>query len=193
MSNPIAALLALAALSLSACAMVPLEPPQASLDNIQALRSGDIAKLRVGTFVPAPGAPTAMDRRITLRASASQAAPKTSGGSYAQSLGDTLAAELAGAGKLDKTSPLEISGVVTQSHVDSAMPRGHANLSARFTLRRVGALVFDKEFSAQAEWSSSFLGAVAIPDAFNHYLGLFPQLVGQLLADPGFRAAARST
>jgi hypothetical protein len=185
------AALSLLALTLSACAMAPLPPPQASLDNIQALRRGDFAKVSVGAFTPAPGAPAAMDRRITVRAG-SQAAPKASGGSYARYLGDTLAAELAGAARLDAGAPLVISGVITQAHVDSGMPSAHANLSARFTLKHGGTRVFEKEFAAQAEWKSSLIGAVAIPDAFNHYLGLFPQLVAQLLADPDFKAAAKA-
>ena len=183
-------LAALSALSLAACAVAPLPPPTASLDNIQTLRRGEFAKVSVGAFTAGPGAPTAMDRRIIVRAG-SQAAPKTSNGSYAQFLGDTLAAELKGAGKLDASSPFVVSGVITQTHVDSAMPLARAALSARFTLTRSGAVAFEKEFSAEAEWKSSLIGAAAIPDAFNHYLGLFPELVSQLLADPDFRTAAK--
>jgi hypothetical protein len=51
--------------------------------------------------------------------------------------------------------------------------------------------VFDKTLSAETVWDSNFLGAVAIPDAFNHYTGLFAELAGKLYADPEFVAAAR--
>jgi hypothetical protein len=37
------------------------------------------------------------------------------------------------------------------------------------------------------------VGAVAIPDAFNHYLGLFRQLANKLYTDPEFQAAVRAS
>jgi hypothetical protein len=190
MRRGLLALVALSAVSLAACGTPPLPPPSASLDNIQAVRRGQFAPMAVGAFVPGPGAPTSMDRRIAIRAE-SQAAPKSSGGSYARFLGDTLAAELAGAGKLDAKAPLEVSGVITDAHVDSAMPMAEARMTARITLKRDGRAVFEKDFTSRAEWKSSLMGAVAIPDAFNHYLGLFPDLVKQLFADRDFQAAVR--
>jgi hypothetical protein len=184
-------LLVLTSLALGGCtAALPLAA-QPTLDNIQALRRSDIGKVAVGAFVPGPGAATAMDRRIVVRAD-SQPAPKASKGSYAQFLGDTLAAELNAAGKLDSTSLAIVSGVITDAHVDSAMPTAHARLSARFTLRRAGIVAFEKDFTAEANWRSSILGAAAIPDAYNHYVGLFSALVSQLLADPDFKAAAKA-
>jgi hypothetical protein len=166
--------------------MAPVPPPQATMTNIQAIRAGGLAPMRVGDFIPGPGAPTAMDKTITVRAG-TQASPS---GSYARLLGETLAAELKGAGKLDPNAVLVVSGVVTQTHVDSAMPDATAELQARFTLRKNGAVAFDKTLDAKSTWKSGFMGAVAIPDAFNHYNALFPQLVTELLSDPEFKAAA---
>ena len=191
MSARLALLVALPALLLASCGTPALPPPSASLDNIQGIRRGQLPPMTVGAITPGPGAPTALDRRIAIRAE-SQAAPKSSGGSYARFLGDTIAAELAGASRLDKGSPLEISGVVTDAHVDSAMPVARARLAARITLKRAGRPVFEKSYTASAEWKSSLLGVAAIPDSFNHYLGLFPELARQLFADPQFQAAARS-
>jgi hypothetical protein len=167
--------------------VAPVPPPQATLANIQTLRAGAFAPLRVGEFTPGPGAPTTMDRKITVRAG-TQAAPN---GSYARFLGDTFAAELAGAGKLDPNSALVLSGVLIQTHVDSAMPEASASLAAHLTLKRGDAVAFEKDLDVQATWPSSFMGAVAIPDAFNQYNALFPKLVTRLLADPDFQAAAR--
>jgi hypothetical protein len=180
-------LVALGSASLAACAMAPVPPPQSSLENIQAIRAGGFAPMRVGDFTPGPGAPAQMDKKVTVRAG-SQAAPS---GSYAKLLGETLEAELKGAGKLDPNAALTVSGVVTQTHVDSSMPDGSAKLEAHFTLKKNGAVAFDKILAVDATWKSSFMGAVAIPDAFNHYNGLFPQLVTKLLSDPDFRAAAK--
>jgi hypothetical protein len=176
-----------AALILVACAEPALPPPQASLDNIQTLRAADIAPVKIGAFSPAPGSPAMMDKSIIVRAG-TQAAPE---GSYAAYLADTLAAELKGAGRLDPNSSLVLSGMITDTHADAAMPMASARLAARFTLSRSGQTVFDKTLSVEAEWNSDFVGAVAIPDAFNHYSGLFPQLATKLFADPEFKAAAK--
>jgi hypothetical protein len=39
-------------------------------------------------------------------------------------------------------------------------------------------------------WPSDFFADIAVPDATNHYVGLFNQLSGRLFADPDFRHAA---
>lgn len=181
------AALAALSLSLSACAMQALPPPQATLDNIQALRAAGAGAMAVGDFTPAPGRPVEMDRSIAVRAGV-QAAPD---GSFAKYLGETLAAQLKAAGKLDPGSSLSVSGVVTDTHVDSAVPNARAALAARFTLTRSGKVVFEKTLAVESRWDSELIGAVAIPDAFNHYVGLFPQLATKLFTDPEFIAAAR--
>ncbi len=173
-------------LTLAACAEAPLPPPEATLDNIQAVRAGNLPPLRVGAFTAAPGKPTEMDKSVAVRAGV-QPAP---GGSFAKYLGDTLAADLKGAGKLDDSSTLVISGLVTETHLDSAMQSPHAALAAKFTLIRGGVTVFEKVLRVESSWDGDFMGAVAIPDAFNHYTGLFPKLAAALFADPDFQAAA---
>lgn len=176
-----------ACLLLAACAEAPLPPPQANLDTIQTIRAANLAPMRVGAFTAAPGKPSEMDKSVSVRAGV-QPAPN---GSFARYLGDTLATELKAAGRLDEGSSLIVSGVVTETHVDSAMPTAHAWLGARFTLIREGKAVFDKTLKVDASWDSNFVGAVAIPDAFNHYNGLFDKLATALLADPDFQKAAR--
>ncbi|MGA0601726.1 hypothetical protein ACO2Q3_13555 [Caulobacter sp. KR2-114] len=181
-------LAAAACLVVAACAEAPLPPPQASLDAIQSVRAANLAPMRVGDFTAAPGKPADMDRSVSVRAGV-QPAP---GGSFAKYLGDSIAAQLKGGGRLDEHARLVVSGVVTDTHVDSAMPTAHASLAAHFTLVRDGKPVFDKTLKVEDSWSSDFVGAVAIPDAFNHYNGLFGKLTEALLADPDFRAAGRA-
>ncbi len=185
----IAAALGAMALALSACATPPMAPPQATLDNIQALRAANLAPMKVGDFTAGPGHPKEMDKRIVVRAGA-QAAPN---GSYARYLADTIRAELEGGGRFDANSTTVLSGVITDSHVDSSLPLGHASLAVRFTLVRDGKVVFEKTVSADATWESNFIGAVAIPFAFNNYTGLFNQVTTKLFADPDFRAAAKAS
>lgn len=128
-----------------------------------------------------------MDRAILVRAG-TEAAPE---GSFAAYLADTLAAELKGAARFDPGSNLVVSGIITDTHLDSVMPTATARLGARFTLTKSGRTVFEKTLSVESDWDSNFAGAVAIPDAFNHYSGLFPRLAAKLFADPEFRAAAK--
>ncbi len=180
-------LLLLLGAAVGGCAMAPLPGPEATLDNIRAIRAGGLPPLAVGSFTAAPGNPTLMDHTLVIRAGA-QSAP---GGSYARYLGDILTAELKGAGRFDPGADQVVTGVVTRTHLDSGLPKARAALAAKFTLVRAGRVVFEKTFAADAVWDSEIIGDVAIPDAFNHYMGLFPQLVGELLADPDFRAAAR--
>jgi hypothetical protein len=165
--------------------MEPLPPPSATLDNIQVIRAADLAPIRVGAFTAGPGRPTEMDRFVVARAGV-QHAP---GGSFAGYLGETLATELKAGGRFDGSSGLVVSGVVTEAYLDSAMPTARAALAAHFVATRNGAAVFDKTLRVESDWSSDLVGAVAIPDAFNHYVGLFPKLVNALLSDPEFRRA----
>jgi hypothetical protein len=180
-------LVAISCVLLSGCAVEPVPPPQATLGNIQAVRAGSFAPMSVGDFVAGPGAPTTMDKKITVRAG-TQAAPS---GSYAKLLGETLEAELKGAGRFDPNAALVVSGVVTQAHVDSAMPNATAELQAHFTLKKSGAVAFAKTLEVKSTWTSNIIGAVAIPDAFNHYNALFAEIVTRLFSDPDFKAAAR--
>ena len=176
---------ALAAATLGACA-TPLPPPQASFAGLQAVREGDLPPMRVGQFTPGPGKPTSMDRAIQVRAESQPAPP----GGYAKYLGDTIAADLQGGGRLDLGSGIVIEGVLTETHVES-MSVGKAALGARFTVRRHGVVVYDKVLRVEESWTTDYLGAVAIPDAFNHYTGLFAKLSQKLLADPEFVRAVR--
>lgn len=176
------------ALLVSACAEPALPPPTASFDGIRAVQASGLPPMNVGAFTPGPGQPAAMDRSITVRAGAQPAPP----GGFAKYLGDTIAAELKSAGKLDPNATLVVSGVVTDTHVDSAMPTAHAKLAARFMLVRNGKPVFEKTLAVEETWEGAFIGAVAIPDAFNHYTGLFPKLAAKLYADPEFQAAAKA-
>ena len=171
---------------LAGCAM-NISAPQASLSGIEAVRSADLPPLAVGNFVPGGEVSPSDDRSTTVRAINTIDAP---GGSFAGLLKQTLETDLKGAGRLDSNAPMVLSGVLTRRTVDSTVGTGTASLAADFTLTRDGKTVFDKTLRVDDSWDSSFLGAVAIPDAINHFTGLFEKLSLTLLADPDFKAAA---
>jgi hypothetical protein len=177
---------AAALLSTVACTTV-MPPPMATSANVQKLRAAQLAPAAVGSFQLAPGRPREMDAELSggLRGGNIEAP----GGSYSRYLRDILAAELNSAGLLDLKAATVIEGQLTQSAVDAAIGTGTARLAARFQVLRAGQLVFDKEIAVDDAWSSSFIGAVAIPLAIERYTALYRSLVGKLVDDADFRRA----
>lgn len=187
MSRQLAWVAAGALLLTSACAMPPAVVQPATMQNLQVVRQSGISSVATGEFKLAPGKPARMDRTVVVRAGALPA-PK---GSYAIFLKDTLEAELQAAGKLDPKAGAVISGLLTRSEASSDLPTGRAAVGATFTVTKAGKVVYEKALLAETEWASSFIGAVEIPIAMDHYTSLYTKLVGMLLADPEFQAALR--
>ncbi|MBK6703830.1 MAG: hypothetical protein IPG56_08790 [Caulobacteraceae bacterium] len=170
---------------LSACA-TQLPAPTVTFDNVQRLR--EAPALALGGFTRGSDLSEQRDRSLSIRADSLQ---PPGGGTFSGYLRSVIESELSGAGKLDSGSNLVLSAQLTRSEVSTSGSQGHGAIAAQFRLTRAGAVVFDKEISVQDQWPSSFLGGIAIPDAMNHYTGLYPQLFCALLADPDFQAAAR--
>ena len=172
-------------LTAAGCAQT-LGSHQTSLQAVEMLRSGNIPLMRVGQFALASGRPLSMDKSVGIR-SVSLSSPDD--GSFAEYLGKALETDLRAAGKLDPNSSLVIKGLLTDSDVSAGIADGTASLGARFTLLRDDTTVFDKALIVRSKWGSSFVGAIAIPDAINHYSSLYEELVLRLLADEDFKLA----
>ncbi|CAD5374051.1 conserved hypothetical protein [Rubrivivax sp. A210] len=166
-----------------------MPPPMAGGQSAKALRAAQLAPAQVGNFKLAPGKPAAMDTEIGggLRGG-NIAAPS---GSFSRHLKETLRAELQSAGLLDPQSKLLIEGQLTDSQVDAAIGTGTARLAARFQVTSEGKVLFDKEVAAEDSWDSSFVGAIAIPRAIEHYGGIYRLLVDKLLGDADFVKALK--
>jgi len=186
----------LAALSLAAwtlatltgCASVQADATSASPQVIERLRGSNLQTMQAGKFTLAPGKPSEMDRSLSgLRGSSLTPAR----GSFAQLLKDTFVLELTAAGLYDASSPLVVEAELTDSRVDAAIGTGTGRLAARFTVKRSGALLYDRELAVDASWESSFMGAVAIPMAMDQYRALYKALVLKLIDDPDFRKATQ--
>ena len=76
-----------------------------------------------------------------------------------------------------------------ESQVDAAIGIGTARLAARFTVDRNGKRIFDKVLSVDSRWESSFIGAIALPEAINRYSSLYKELAAKLFEDKDFRTA----
>jgi hypothetical protein len=160
-----------------------MSQPAASIANLEKLRSANIVPSKVGQFSLASDRPAAMDTMLSgLRGSSVKPANDT----FSQQLKDELIAELKGAGFYDEASDFVIEGQLTDSKVDAAIKQGSAKLAANFTVDKKGTRVFDKELSVESTWESSFVGAIAIPEAINQYTALYKKLIGKLFVDPDF-------
>jgi hypothetical protein len=65
-------------------------------------------------------------------------------------------------------------------------------VGAEFALTRNNQVCFKKNLLAEHKWDSSFIGAVAIPAAFNNYPTAVQKLLSELFADSDFIAAVRA-
>lgn len=172
---------------LGACA-TQLPAPTQTFENVSRLRQDSVPPLALGEFTRGPELSEQRDRSISIRADSLQ---PPSGGTFSGYLRSTIESELAGAGKLDPASPFLLSGQLTRSEVSTGGSQSRATIAALFRVTRSGAVVYERELTVGDEWPSTFLGAIAIPEAMNHYTGLYPKAFGALLADPAFLAAVR--
>lgn len=172
---------------LGACA-TQLSAPTATFDNVQRLRQAGVSPLSLGEFTRGPDLSEARDQSVIIRASSVR---PPGGGTFSAYLRSVIETELSAAGKFDPGSSRVLSGQLTRSEVSTGGSTAQGALGAQFRLTRDGEVVFDQEIVVEESWPSNFIGAIAIPDATNHYTGLYPQLFEALLADPGFREAAQ--
>jgi hypothetical protein len=183
-----ATVLTLAVSVLLGCVSVQMPPPSGSAETAEKLRAANLAPAKTGTFAVAPGKDPAMDRDLGgLRGSS----VTPHGGSFSQTLKEQVTADLKAAGLYDPNSLVSIEAQLVDSKVDAAIGTGTARLAARFTVTSAGKRRYDKELAVDANWESSFIGAVAIPAAINQYTALYKALTAKLFDDPDFRAALR--
>ena len=170
------------------CAAVKMPAANAGAGTVESLRGAALAPTSTSAFMLAPGRPAEMDRTLGgLRGSSISPAS----GSFALQLKEQLVADLRAAGLYDEASKVVIEGQLTDSRVDAAIGTGTGRLAARFIVKRSGATVYDKEVAVEEKWESSFVGAVALPAAINHYTAFYPALTRKLADDPEFRNAIR--
>ena len=73
----------------------------------------------------------------------------------------------------------------------SASAQGVGTISARFVVKRDGAVRYDQVKTVRSEWDSSFAAAIAVPRATQQYPLVVQKLLGSLYSDPAFISAIR--
>lgn len=116
-----------------------------------------------------------------------------SDGTFSTYLHDAIVVELQTSGRYDASSALQISGVLTRNELSSGIGTGTATVGAELALTRNNEVCFKKTLVAEHKWDSSFIGAVAIPTAFNNYPTAVQKLLGELFTDPDFIAALNAS
>lgn len=169
---------------LSACSM-QTPPYQASLVNVQAIKNTDIKEVSVGSFAVAKSL-----NSISIRGSSMSSSVDKSYGAY---LAKALEEELKLAKVWSAVSSNVISGEILTNDIDSSsFSKGLSEISSKFTVTRDGNVLFEKTLSATHQFESSFMGAIAIPNAQASYVPLIQELLKKLFKDEDFISALKS-
>ena len=170
------------AFAATACSFNP--PPYASsFQNVQQAR--DLGHpIKVGTF--------ALDKPQLAKIGVRGNTLTTANGSFADYVRGAAISELTMADRYSDSASDELVATLLENDLDATgMATGHGKIAARFTLKHNGGDTFSKTISAENSWPSSFVGAVAIPNAVNAYPGLVEKMLGQLYSDTDFVRALK--
>ncbi|MFJ3058874.1 hypothetical protein [Herbaspirillum sp. NPDC087042] len=163
----------LSAWTLAGCVTQPLPVYQVSLQNQVAL-----AKLAPGARYRTSSVNAPLEASASVRA---YSAMPPQGG-WSAFLEEGLRKELTSAQHYDKDAQKHIEVTVIKLNFRD----GVAELASRFVVRQAGVVVYDKVLSVQSNWSSPFLGVLAVSDAIIQYGAAFQQLQRKLFDDVDF-------
>jgi len=180
--SPAGVVTGLVCFALAGCAHTLATYPPAIANHV-VVRDGAAASLALGAFTTEPG--NAGGHSVAAR----DLVFKPAQGDYASYLRAALEAELRQAGRYDAAAPLRLSGVLQRNALDAGVQTGRATLQAHFRLEREGRSVYQGEQRVETVWESSFVGILAVQVAATNYVAAYQKLIGQLFADPAFRAA----
>jgi len=174
----------LACVFISACT-INAPKYQPSVDNSNYLQDISNSKISVARFKD--GKPEVND--LSMRGSTLESPYDKSFSVY---LSKALEEELKLAGIWDKNSKIQITGVLIDNQLDvSGFSVGTASITVKFMVKRNAKLVYTKEITANHEWESSFVGAVAIPAGTNNYPVVIQKLFSKLFKDKNFIKAVK--
>lgn len=107
--------------------------------------------------------------------------------SYAKYLEIALQEQLQQAKLYNPLSATSISGELLTNKVNAAgFSVGTAEISVRFEVTSANEIIFNKVVTVSHEWDSSFVGAIAIPNAQNNYPIAVQKLIAKLMTDKDF-------
>lgn len=175
--NALAAGLGVTVLALLGGCATKVPVYEASFDNVKVLTADALKPSAVDKFTGGPDS-------ISVRGVNQGESPV--GSNFADYIQDALSQELTKANLLVLSSDYHIQGKVVSTDIDAAMDTGHTTASVDFVVTRSGQPIFEKVISADYQWESSFVGAIAIPRGFQSYPKTVEMLLNNLYKDPDF-------
>ncbi|QIH08812.1 MULTISPECIES: hypothetical protein [unclassified Pseudomonas] len=175
-------LIPLLALLLQGCGvtMTRYEP---SYDNVQRLKQQQPLQPIAGAQVTAaPGQGSLSVRANPIRSPS---------GSISQHIQEGLNEELRRAGLLDPKAPRQLQVLIVTNQLEAGVGSGSGQVAARFTLSKSDQVLYEATKQASSSWDSSFIGAIAIPNAAHAYNPLVRELLKNLYSDPLFIQALK--
>jgi hypothetical protein len=158
-----------------------------SIANVELLKKEGLETMRVGQVGAMSGMSGA--ESMSLRAN-SMVSPV--GSNYGDYLAAALRQELDLAKLLNPRSDVEVSGVLVKNNIDAGgISTSEGQIEARFIVKRLDQIKYDKVKKAEHKWDSSFVGGVAIPLAVNNYPVMVQKLLNGLFSDSDFIAATK--
>ncbi len=155
-------------------------------ETLDQLKKQSIEKMSVGKVQPSD--PDAAINRITLRGSL-LTSPK---GTFASYLEDAIRSDLMEMDFYDETSSTQIGATILKNDIDvSGFGTGYGAMEINLVVKKLEALVFEKIYSANTQFDSSFAGAVAIPKGQSEYPSLVRALLQKVYEDPAFIDAVK--
>jgi hypothetical protein len=143
-------------------------------------------KVAVGTFTFKAGEEATLNK-VGARADSFNSPTH---GSYAEYMQEAAKSDLRAAGKLDDSSQHVLTGVVERNDLSAAsLSTNDAHITVRFKLAQGTRVDYERAITADHEWESAILGAVAIPRAIQNYVVTLQQLLLKLYTDPEFAGA----
>jgi hypothetical protein len=172
-------------LLVTACSM-KAPPYQASMENVTNIKTANInTPVKIAKI-----SSTQNLNKISIRGSKMTSPIGVSYGDY---LSKALEAELKLAKLWSGVSSTVISGKLITNDIDATgFSKGYGDISAQFIVTRNNKIIFDKVISAKHQFDSSFVGAIAIPNAQQSYVDLTQKLIKNLFNNKEFIKALRS-
>lgn len=163
------------------CMSYQVPPYSPSYEFIDGLKGKNLEKIAVSEVQPRdPNSPV---NRITLRGSWLL----VQDGTFATYFESALKSDLNEIGIFDQNSTIRLDAKILKNDIDvSGFSTGIGTIDINITIRRDGKSTFDKLYSAQTTFQSSFAGAVAVPKGQNEYPVLVRTLLEKIFADPEF-------
>lgn len=163
----------------SACSMNTVQY-QPDFNLVNEMKDSNLQKMSVGDI----SSKNPNVNKVSIRGSSMVS---TFNNSYAKYLEVALREQLQQANLYDSSSAISIAGELLTNKVNAAgFSVGTAEISARFEVLNSDKVIFDKVVTIAHEWDSSFVGAIAIPNAQNNYPIAIQKLISKLMTDQDF-------